>query len=129
MQETLVPRVNRHVQVEGAFVLVQDIISSKTVEAELVSHRNHFVDVVAAHTRDLVAAKDAAAAVNVAKSEFFWLSCRMSCARPCLRSPASRKWAWTARSMRHGTNRAGYKNVQWMRGGFPEWKSRGFPVD
>lgn len=71
MQETLVPRVNRHVQVEGAFVLVQDIISSKTVEAELVSHRNHFVDVVAAHTRDLVAAKDAAEAVNVAKGEIF----------------------------------------------------------
>ena len=23
----------------------------------------------------------------------------------------------------------GWKNVQWLRGGFPEWKSKGFPVE
>ena len=24
---------------------------------------------------------------------------------------------------------AGYKNVQWLRGGIPEWKARGYPVE
>ncbi|MEJ8839050.1 rhodanese-like domain-containing protein [Ramlibacter sp. AN1133] len=24
---------------------------------------------------------------------------------------------------------AGYKKVQWLRGGFPEWKARGFPIE
>jgi rhodanese-related sulfurtransferase len=25
--------------------------------------------------------------------------------------------------------KAGYKNVHWFRGGFPEWKSKGYPVE
>jgi rhodanese-related sulfurtransferase len=25
--------------------------------------------------------------------------------------------------------RAGYKNVYWFRGGFPEWKAKGYPVE
>jgi len=25
--------------------------------------------------------------------------------------------------------KAGYKNVHWMRGGIPEWKSKGYPVE
>jgi len=24
---------------------------------------------------------------------------------------------------------AGYKKVQWLRGGFPEWKTKGYPVE
>jgi rhodanese-related sulfurtransferase len=25
--------------------------------------------------------------------------------------------------------KAGYKKIQWMRGGFPEWKGKGYPVE
>lgn len=36
---------------------------------------------------------------------------------------------WKSYKSSKAAIKAGYKNVYWLRGGIPEWKARGFPVE
>lgn len=36
---------------------------------------------------------------------------------------------WKSYKASKVASEAGWKKVQWLRGGFPEWKSRGYPVE
>ena len=50
--------------------IVEDITERKATEAELTLHRNHLEDIVRSRTTDLINAKVAAEAANIAKSAF-----------------------------------------------------------
>jgi rhodanese-related sulfurtransferase len=36
---------------------------------------------------------------------------------------------WKSYKASHAAVKAGYKQVYWFRGGFPEWKSKGYPIE
>jgi len=36
---------------------------------------------------------------------------------------------WKSYKAAHAAVKAGYKKVYWFRGGFPEWKAKGYPVE
>ncbi len=36
---------------------------------------------------------------------------------------------WKSYKAAHAAIKAGYKKVYWLRGGFPEWKAKGYPVE
>jgi rhodanese-related sulfurtransferase len=36
---------------------------------------------------------------------------------------------WKSYKAAHEAMKAGYKKVYWFRGGFPEWKAKGYPVE
>lgn len=36
---------------------------------------------------------------------------------------------WKSYKGAHAAVKAGYKSVYWFRGGFPEWKAKGFPIE
>ncbi|OYY53837.1 MAG: hypothetical protein B7Y54_01385 [Polaromonas sp. 35-63-240] len=95
-------------------VLSRDITERKRVEAELAhqrDHSEHLEELVAARTRELVHAKHAAEAANVAKSSF--LANMSQCGAAALRS-ISRS------SLTRSTRRAG---ICW-RSLMPSWMSR-----
>ena len=54
----------------GSFAMFSDVTQRKAVEAELAAHRAHLEEMVAARTRELALAKEAAEAASVAKSAF-----------------------------------------------------------
>lgn len=36
---------------------------------------------------------------------------------------------WKSYKASHAAIKAGYKKVYWFRGGFPEWKAKGYPIE
>lgn len=65
-----VPIFDEKGEIYAVIETLQDLTNTKLVEEEILNHRDHLQELVAAQTADLVAAKEAAEFANQAKSEF-----------------------------------------------------------